>query len=340
MLKDFLPKKICDCLYLRITDEDINEIRFRLNCPITIKCNLKTYFLSDNGLCGSPSTALYTTKEMLEDIVFKASEFSMYSVSEQLKQGFITVDGGVRLGVCGEVAPEGNEIKAIKNITSICVRVPHEIKGISKSVFNQIVNDDKVLNTLVISPPGAGKTTLLRDLVYQISYHNYPYNVFIADERGELVGGSKLPFNLGYFYDCLSFVKKSKSMLLGLRSMSPDIVVTDEIGENDDCDAILKLMTCGVSVIASVHADSIEDLRKKPALLELIDGKYFDRFIVLSKRDGVGTIEGVYRGDFSKIYGGTIWKPFYLLVLLHFLQALDLVWLVVTMSAKDFSLIC
>ena len=307
MLKDFLPKALSDAIYLKNTDGDINEIRLRLSCPIVVCVNLKTYFLSSSGLCSNPNLAIYATRELLDDIVFKASDYSMYSISEQLKQGFITVDGGIRIGVCGEVVADCGEIKTIKNISSLCIRVPHEIKGASKQIFGKLINGDRVIyNTLLISPAGAGKTTMLRDLVYQFSYHNYPYNIFIADERGEIVGGNKNPFNLGYFYDSISFVSKQKSMLFGLRSMSPDIVITDEIGENGDAEAIQHLITCGVGVIASVHGASLDEVRKNPRLSTLLQGKYFQRYIVLSKENGVGTLEGIYREDFSRIYGGTL----------------------------------
>ena len=306
MLSDFLPKAICDAIYLKNTEQDINEIRIRLNSPIVIVCNLKTFFLSENGLNCNPNMAFFADSDLLNSIIFKASEFSMYSVNEQLKQGFLTVDGGIRIGVCGEVVIENNNIKTIKNISSICIRVPHQIKGVSRPIFNHLVSNEKINNTLIISPPGAGKTTMLRDIIYQFSYHNYPYNIFVADERGEITGGQNSKYELGYFFDSISFVSKKESILLGLRSMSPDIIITDEIGDKSDIQALVHIMNCGVSVIASIHGNSIEELRKNNTLSELFEGRYFKRYIVLSKRDGVGTIEGVYREDFTKIYGGTI----------------------------------
>ena len=304
MLKDFLPLQIYNALTNKLSEYEINEIRLRVGKPITIICNTKHYFLTETGVCNSPNQAIYVSKELLNDIVFKASDYSIYSVNEQLKQGFLMVSGGIRLGVCGDVAFDG-EIKTIKNFSSICIRIPHLIKNVSLPIFNHVLNNGDVNNTLIVSPPGAGKTTLLRDIIFQFSNHNYPYDIFIADERGEITGGEK-GFNLGYFCDSICFLNKKDSMLMGIRSMSPDIVVTDELGADEDIDALMYAMNCGVKVIASVHAKNIDELKNKPNFARLLQDKYFKRYVVLSKENGVGTIEGVYRENLTKIYGGAV----------------------------------
>lgn len=304
MLKDFLPHVIYNALTSKLSEYEINEIRLRAGKPITVICNTKHYFLSENGICNSPNQAIFASKELLIDIVFKASDYSIYSVNEQLKQGFLTVKGGIRLGICGDVAID-SEIKTINNFSSICIRVPHQIKNASLPIFNHVLNNGDINNTLIISPPGAGKTTLLRDLIFQFSNHNYPYNIFIADERGEITGGED-GFNLGHFCDAICFLNKKDSMLMGIRSMSPDIIVTDELGAEDDFYALQYAMNCGVKVVATVHAQNIEELKRKPAFAKLIEDKYFKRYIVLSKENGIGTIEGVYRENLTRVYGGAI----------------------------------
>ena len=306
MVGKVLPQNIALALYKKQCDYDINEIRIRLNKPIVVICNQRAYFLSFDGLCSNPNSAIIASKEIIDEIVFKASDYSLYSVNEQIKQGYLTVDGGIRIGLCGEVVLEGDKIKTIKDFTSLCIRIPHDIKGVCKPIFNKIVESDNVLNTLIISPPGAGKTTMLRDIIFQLSSHNYSYNVFIADERGEIVGGKDNPFNLGCFFDYISFLNKKESLIFGLRSISPDIVVTDEISKEEDISIIKHLIGCGVSVIATVHAKDIDDLKRKEAFKDFIMGRYFKRYIVLSKANGVGTIEGVYREDLTRIYGGTL----------------------------------
>ena len=309
MLKDILPSFIYQSITLKNSEQEINEIRFRKDKPIVVLCNTKTYFLSNNGFCSSANQAIISSAELINDIVFKACDYSIYSVNEQLKQGFLMVDGGIRLGVCGEVVQDGG-IKTIKNFTSLCVRVPHIIKNASLPIFSHIVNNGNINNTLIISPPGAGKTTMLRDIVYQFSYHNYPYNIFIADERGEITCGNNSNFLNSYFYDSICFLNKKDSIMIGLRCMSPDIIVTDELGNKDDFLALEYAMTCGVKIIATLHASSINDLKNKEVFKRVYEQKMFQRIIVLSKENGVGTIQGVYQENLSKIYGGVVWRLF------------------------------
>lgn len=305
MLKDILPSFIYMALTVKNSEQEINEIRLRIDKPIAVIINTKTYFLSENGVCNTPNQAIYATSDLLGDIVFRACDYSIYSVNEQLKQGFLMVDGGIRLGICGDVVVDG-DIKTIKNYTSICIRIPHIVKNVSLPIFKQILCNGEINNTLIISPPGAGKTTMLRDLIYQFSNHNYPYNIFIADERGEITCGNKNNFIGSNFYDSISFLNKKDSILMGIRSMSPDIVVTDELGSKEDFLALEYAMTCGVKIIATLHSSSIDDLKSKAEFKNILENKMFKRIVVLSKSQGVGTIEGVYKENLTKIYGGAI----------------------------------
>lgn len=305
MLKDFLPNEIYVALNKRCNESEINEIRIRVNKPITVICNTKTYFLSDEGITSNISQAFFGSSELLEDIVFKASNYSIYAVNEQIKKGYIIVEGGIRLGVCGEVVFD-NGVKTIKKFTSVCIRIPHEIQNASLQIFNQVLNNGALNNTLIISPPGAGKTTMLRDLILQFSRHNYAYNIFIADERGEITGGNNSKLNLGNFCDSISFLNKNDAFTLGIRSMAPDIIATDELGGVEDFKAVSYAINCGVTIIATIHADGIEELKHKSEFKPFIENRYFKRYIVLSKASGVGTIEGVYAENLTRIYGGII----------------------------------
>lgn len=305
LLKDILPSSVYVALMNKNTEQDINEIRIRKDKPIAVLVNSKPYFLGDNGLCASANQAIYATSELINDIIFKASDYSIYSVNEQIKQGYLMLDGGIRLGICGEVVVDG-VIKTIKNFTSVCIRIPHIIKNASLPIFNQILNNGDINNTLIISPPGAGKTTMLRDIIYQFSNHNYPYNILIADERGEITCGNTHNFIGSNFYDSICFLDKKESILMGIRSMSPDIVVTDELGKSEDFSALEYATTCGVKIIATMHAKDIDDLKSKHEFRSMLEQKVFKRIIVLSNECGVGTINGVYRENLTKIYGGAI----------------------------------
>ena len=305
MLEKFLPSLIYNSIIKKNSESEINEIHIRVGKPITVMCNSKMYFLSEYGAGSSIASSIKGTSEIIEDIIFKASDCSLYSVNDQIKKGYLIVDGGIRIGVCGEVVSDG-QIKTIKNFSSVCIRVPHIIKNASLPIFNHVLNDGNLNNTLIISPPGAGKTTMLRDIVYQFSYHNYPYNVFIADERGEITGGKTETLPLGNFCDSVSFLNKKDALLLGIRSMSPQIIVTDELGDINDFEAIEYAINCGVAVIATMHARNIEELKNKPSFKRFLDNKYFKRYVVLSASNGAGTIEGVYSENLAKIYGAIV----------------------------------
>ena len=304
MLKDVLPANVYFALMSSNLQSELNEIRLRVGKPISVLCNSKHYFLSEQGLISGANQAIIATNEMLVDIIFKASEYSIYSVNDQLKQGFLMVKGGIRIGICGEVVCDDN-IKTIKNFSSLCIRIPHLIKNVSLPIFGQILSGGILNSVLIISPPGAGKTTMLRDLIYQFSNHGYPYNIFIADERGEITAGVD-GFNLGYFHDSICFLNKRLAMIMGIRAMSPDIIVTDELGDLNDFEAIQYAINCGVKVIATIHANSLDEIKNKPEMSKILEQKLFGRYVVLSKSCGAGTIEGIYRENFTKIYGGTI----------------------------------
>ena len=185
------------------------------------------------------------------------------------------------------------------NFSSINIRIPHEIKNCSLPVFNFLLEDGHVHNSLIISPPGAGKTTFLRDFIVQLSDRNFAFNVLVLDERGEL--DIKKNGCLGNFVDKISFAKKSIGFENGIRALSPNLIVTDEIGKEEDIEAILYAIHCGVNIMASIHCDNIDNLLHKPYFNKLIDEKIFTRFVLLSMRNGPGTIEGVYNENFSRL---------------------------------------
>lgn len=297
MLEKILPDKIFAILSQKVNMKAVNEIRLRAEKPIVVNVSGKNFFLSENGVTSNIQNALFVSKIMIEDVIFRASECSIYSVNEQIKKGFIVTDEAVRIGIGGNLIEENGNIKTMSNFSSCNIRVPHIVKNCSLNAFSFLVKEDEIQNTLVVSPPGCGKTTFLRDFVNQLSERMISCNVLILDERGELDQGIN-----SHFTDKICFSDKKTGFENGIRSLSPDIIVTDELGQEDDIEAIRYATNCGVKLVASTHAQSIENLVKKPLFEKILKEKIFSRFVLLSKRNGPGTFEGVYDENLARIY--------------------------------------
>lgn len=300
MLQEVLSEQLSNIINYKIANNELSEIRIRRNKPIVVFMKGQPYYICEKGLTCSLDNAIFATKEMIDDIVYKASDYSIYSVNEQIKQGYIMLENGIRIGLCGSMVIDNNQVKTMINWTSLNIRIPHAIKNCSLCCFDDIVSENGVKNTLIISPPGAGKTTFIRDFVYQLSEHNYCLNVTVIDERGEIGGGENSGINLGNFCDVISYCTKEQGFIQAIRSMNPGLIVTDEIGTEKDCESLINAMNSGVKVVATIHASSIEELRRKK-FFEKLPVCYFERYVLLSNREGPGTYEGTYNEKFSKI---------------------------------------
>lgn len=297
MLEKILPEKFYNIIKDKINLKAVNEIRLRADRPVILDIGGKQMFLGENGVTTNIKSALFSSKIMIEDVIFRASECSIYSVNEQIKRGFIVTDDAIRIGIGGNLIEENGKLKTMTNFSSVNIRIPHVVKNCSLNAFPYIFKNNQVLNTLVISAPGCGKTTFLRDFVYQLSERMMMQNVLLLDERGELDVGINSNFT-----DKIAFSSKKIGFENGIRSLAPDIIVTDEIGQEDDIDAIEFASGCGVKILASSHCDDIETFSKKSLFKKLIDQKIFKRFVLLSKRNGPGTLEGVYDENFARVY--------------------------------------
>lgn len=297
MLEKILPEKIFQTIKEKVNFKSVNEVRLRAGKPVVINAGGKMFFLSEKGLTGDVKQSMFATKIMIEDVIFRASECSIYSVNEQIKKGYIMTDDGVRIGIGGNLIEENGKVKTMSNFSSCNIRIPHIVKNCSLGAFAYLIAKNEVLNTLVVSPPACGKTTFLRDFVSQLSSHGMPYNVLLLDERGELDCGIESNFT-----DKIAFASKKDGFENGVRALSPDIIVTDEIGQEDDIMAIHYATSCGVKLLASVHSDSMDALLKKHLFKSLLEEKVFKRFVFLSKRNGPGTLEGIYDENLARIY--------------------------------------
>lgn len=305
MLKDILPDSLLELINNYVNVEKLYEIRLRINKPIILNIANTIYSINQFGLC-SHLNGIKATKQLIDKIVSLACENSVYAVNSELKYGFITASGGIRIGVAGEFVIDGHIITSIKDFFALNIRIPHEVKGCSKKIMHYIIdNRNHIYNTLILSPPGLGKTTMLRDVLNNFSMLKGYLNCLVIDERYEIVGKQDIKnvFEVGYNVDVLYGGNKSYSINCGIRSMAPNVIFTDEIGTEEDAKSIVYAKNCGVNVIATMHAKSLEDFVVKEELSTLFKKKVFNRFILLSNRKGIGTIEGVYDENFKLLYG-------------------------------------
>ncbi len=265
----------------------LSEIRLRKGQPVIIEYMGEYTYINPCGKTSSAQKAIKT--ENAEKVLSDAMENSVFAYSEQLKNGFITVDGGVRIGVAGEYVTENGKIKAVRSVTSLNIRIPHCIDGCAKEVYGYISRDG-IFNTLVYSLPGYGKTTVLRDLAKSLGKSG-KHNVLVFDERGEIAAmdGYGNGYNLGDRCDVIRCGDKLSTFENAIRAMKPDVIVTDELYGENDFKAVRYAMDCGIAVLASTHVTDIEQLKKMP----------FDCFVKLT---GIGEKPIIYDKNFIAVY--------------------------------------
>ena len=286
---DFFPEEIQVALSVVNTDE-LFGIRLRTGFPIVVYSNNKDGFLCKNGVFYDKKDAIICHEKHIDYILKKVTAHSLYAFNEQIKNGFLTTEKGVRIGLAGECVFDNGKIVTIKNITSMNIRVPHFIKGCSKNLLPHIFRKDEFFNTLIVSPPFSGKTTLLKDIAMFLNKYS-DKSILIIDERGEFseVAGANI--------DKIKYSDKLYAFNYGIRSLSPNIVITDELVSESDGECIKSAKNSGIKIIASCHAENIEDLKSKSFFCE----NMFYRYILLknARNYGFGRIANVYDERFN-----------------------------------------
>lgn len=285
-----LPKAIVSSINEVNNKEFIEEIRISIGKQIRVI------------LRGNEVTKPYiVTQDDLKNIIQKISNYSIYAIEDEIRQGYITVEGGHRVGLAGQCVMEKNLVKTIKHISSLNIRIARQIIGCSDKIMNHIVSNGKINNTLIISPPRCGKTTLLRDISRNISdgYKNANLKgkrVVIIDERSEIASCYKgVPqMDVGQRTDIYDNCKKEEGLIMSIRTMSPDVIVCDEIGNKKDVEGIVMAFNSGVSVICTIHGNSIDDLYNREVFREILSQKLIKKVIILSNKNGPGSVESVY----------------------------------------------
>ena len=280
--------------------ELLQEIRLRIHAPLAINyCDTEYFIGRDGALCGSVEQAYRVTSQDVKETMEYVSGYSLYSYEEEIRQGYLTIQGGNRVGIAGKTVVDGNKVKSIKYISFINIRFSHQIKGCATEVLPYVSDEKGIHHTLIISPPRCGKTTILRDLIRQLSDGSRERpgcTVGVVDERSE-IGGCYLgiPQNdIGIRTDVLDGCPKAEGMMMLVRSMSPSIIAVDEIGSYEDIHAIETVINCGCKLLATVHGSSVDDIKRKPLLERLVNEKVFERYIVLQNQKKAGEIRSIF----------------------------------------------
>lgn len=271
---EFLPPRICGCLKY-VNCNRLYELRLRANKPLSANLGGTFRFLGEHGECAMEN-ALRPTAEEIGTALLAACGYSLYAAENQIRQGFVTAENGERVGIAGSYVYENGQVHAIRDVTSLCVRVPHEIRGCAEEIYERCFSDG-VCSLLLLAPPGEGKTTILRDLCRLVSERT-AQNILVSDERGELSAGS-----LGETSDVVLFADKPTAFTAGLRAMRPSVIVTDELLPEDYA-AVRRAVEGGIAVIASAHLTAFG----------AVPQKLFSRYVLLS---GLGTVEKILDKD-------------------------------------------
>ena len=292
---------------LNVDLEELQEIRMRVDCPLIVMWAGAEYFVQPTGEVTRECSRGYVVsrRDLLETVEYIA-DYSLYAFEDEIRHGFLTIQGGPRIGIAGKIVTDGEKIRSVKHISFLNIRISHQKKGCADHVLPYLIKDGEFRHTLLISPPRCGKTTLLRDIIRQLSNGNAYYagcTVGVVDERSE-IGGAYMgvPQNdLGIRTDLLDCCPKAEGMMMLVRAMSPGVIAVDEIGDYRDIRAIESVIHCGCKLLATVHGASIDDVKRKPLLQRLVQERIFERYVILHK---MGRVKEIFDERGTDIYGG------------------------------------
>ncbi len=291
--KDIFPyisKNLSDCISKLPTSVllSASEIRIRNHGAVSITCGNKNILLRNKN-----KELVKISEKELEDIFVKLCNGTVYKFENQIKNGYITINGGHRVGFCGTAVYDGDILITLKDISSITFRISREVKNAAREIIGNLICDDTVSSALIVSEPCGGKTTILTDLARLIS--NMGKRCAVVDERGEIcsVHNGIPQKEVGELTDVLNGYSKGDGMMTALRCLSPQVIICDEIGSQQDVEAMLEAMNAGVPVIATAHASCEDELIERPQIERLIDYGAVDKLVFLKGSSSPGTVRKV-----------------------------------------------
>lgn len=273
----------------------LQEIRLRLHSPIELNFTDRMQWIHDVSF----------TTDVRNYVLNQLSEHSLYRLETELQEGFITIAGGHRVGLAGKVTTLANKVKGLQWITSFNIRIAQQVTNIAEPCIDFLsVNNHEYAHTLLIGAPQSGKTTLLRELIRLISTGTDQHKakkVALIDERSEIAASKNgVPqFDIGKRTDVMDACPKAVGMMMMIRSMSPDVIVVDEIGKTEDVQALLDVFHAGVTIICTVHGSSLTDVKKRLSLRPLFKEAMFERFVLLTNDINNGFIYDIYDEKFE-----------------------------------------
>lgn len=289
-IKKVLPNNIYSLLEEFIEIGNVQEVRIKVNKPILLNTN-------DNEKIIDYKPSI----DEVKNILVRVSNYSLYAYEEEIKQGYITLKGGHRVGLAGECVMENGQVKTIKNITSLNIRICKEIKGCSRSLLPYLCEDNRIFNTVIVSPPKCGKTTILRDLTRNISNGMYSLKLLgkktvVVDERSEIAAcfNGVPQLDVGIRTDVLDACFKSQGMIMAIRSLAPEVLICDEIGSDEDIKALNMAFSSGVNIITTLHGYDLNDILNRRIFKKLIEDSILEKVVILSNKKGIGTIDKIY----------------------------------------------